>query len=239
MSDQIKSLPWQRWSLNDLALLAPPVASSQTAMAEQATEEALEERKRTEADSQPSLQALYGQSEQQGWQQGFDKGKPEGFASGYQSGFTKGEQEGLVAAQQQQQPITERYQQLITEFQQTLDALDAVIASRLMQLALTASRQILGQSAIIDGTMLLNQIQQLIQHEPLLSGKPQLRVHPDDLALVEERLGSTLTAHGWILLADRQLHPGGCKISAEDGELDASLATRWHELCRLAAPGEV
>ncbi|HFD7184404.1 TPA: flagellar assembly protein FliH, partial [Yersinia enterocolitica] len=25
----------------------------------------------------------------------------------------------------------------------------------------------------------------------------------------------------------------------EEGDLDASLATRWHELCRLAAPGEL
>ncbi|WP_312110614.1 FliH/SctL family protein, partial [Pantoea septica] len=50
--------------------------------------------------------------------------------------------------------------------------------------------------------------------------------------------GPTLDLHGWRLLADSTLHPGGCKLSAEDGDLDASVATRWQELCRLAAPGE-
>ncbi|EEX1949152.1 flagellar assembly protein FliH, partial [Escherichia coli] len=35
------------------------------------------------------------------------------------------------------------------------------------------------------------------------------------------------------------LHPGGCKVSANEGDLDASVATRWQELCRLAAPGVV
>ncbi|MEG2829793.1 MAG: FliH/SctL family protein, partial [Edwardsiella sp. (in: enterobacteria)] len=45
-----------------------------------------------------------------------------------------------------------------------------------------------------------------------------------------------LEQQGWKLLADTQLHRGGCKISAEGGELDASIATRWQELCKLAAP---
>ncbi len=114
-----------------------------------------------------------------------------------------------------------------------------MIASRLMQLALTAAKQVLGQPPVCDGTALLAQIQQLIQQEPMFNGKPQLRVHPDDYPRVEQQLGVTLSLHGWRLLADGELHPGGCKVSAEEGDLDASLATRWHELCRLAAPGEV
>ncbi|MNT57247.1 Flagellar assembly protein FliH [compost metagenome] len=108
-----------------------------------------------------------------------------------------------------------------------------------MQLALTAAKQVLGQPPVCDGTALLAQIQQLIQQEPMFSGKPQLRVHPDDYQRIEQQLGATLSLHGWRLLADGQLHPGGCKVSADEGDLDASLATRWHELCRLAAPGDV
>jgi flagellar assembly protein FliH len=130
-------------------------------------------------------------------------------------------------------------QQLVSEFNHTLEALDSVIAARLMQLALEAARQVIGQAPHVDGTALLRQIQGMIQQEPMLSGKPTLRVHPDDLQRVEQTLGATLSLHGWRLMADSTIHPGGCKVSAEDGDLDASLATRWHELCRLAAPGEL
>ncbi len=91
----------------------------------------------------------------------------------------------------------------------------------------------------MDNTALIKQIQRLLQQEPLFSGKPQLRVHPDDLQRVEERLGATLNLHGWRLRGDPSLHPGGCKVSADEGDLDASVATRWQELCRLAAPGVV
>ena len=64
-------------------------------------------------------------------------------------------------------------------------------------------------------------------------------VHPDDLQRVEESLGATLNLHGWRLRGDPSLHHGGCKVSADEGDLDASVATRWQELCRLAAPGVV
>ncbi|SUB70817.1 flagellar assembly protein H [Pluralibacter gergoviae] len=70
-------------------------------------------------------------------------------------------------------------QQLLSEFQHTLDALDGAIASRLMQMALAAARQVLGQAPAVDGSALIQQIQQLLQQEPLFSGKPLLRVHPD------------------------------------------------------------
>ncbi len=67
---------------------------------------------------------------------------------------------------------------------------------------------------LVDNSALIKQIQQLLQQEPLLSGKPQLRVHPeDDLQRVDDA-GVTLSLHGWRLRGDPTLHPGGCKVSA-------------------------
>ena len=232
MSDRLNTLPWQPWSLNDLADPKPvlePEAPPEVIIIPQ--DDSINEQQR--------LEMLRLQAQQQGQQQGFAEGQQKGYDAGFQAGLEEGRQQGILAGQQQQQPITEHWQQLVTEFQHTLDALDSVIASRLMQLALTAAKQVIGQAPVCDGTALLGQIQQLIQQEPMFSGKPQLRVHPDDYERVEQQLGVTLSLHGWRLLADGQLHPGGCKVSAEEGDLDASLATRWHELCRLAAPGDL
>ncbi|PHP39812.1 FliH/SctL family protein, partial [Salmonella enterica] len=77
-------------------------------------------------------------------------------------------------------------QQLVSESQNTLDAPDSVIASWLMQMSLEAALQVTGATPAVDNSALLKQIQQLLQQEPLFSGKPQLRVHPDDLHRVEE-----------------------------------------------------
>lgn len=233
MSDRDTALLWQPWAPDDLAGEKP----QETAPA--LSETACRQVEDSEAEVQQQLLALRARAEQEGQRQGFDTGRQQGYDVGYQAGAEAGHQRGLLEAQQQQQPLTEHWQAMVLEFQQTLDALDSVIASRLMQIALSAARQVLGQAPLCDGTALLGQIQQMLQQEPIVSGKPQLRVHPADLELVEQRLGATLSLHGWRLLADSQLHRGGCRVNAEEGDLDASLATRWHELCRLTAPGEI
>jgi flagellar assembly protein FliH len=233
-AEKLNALPWKAWKLNDLNTpsyqtpIEPLFAEDEPENAEVLTQVQVD---------QSELQRLQMQAQQQGHQQGYDAGQQQGYQAGFQAGQEAGQLQGVQEAQQQQAVLTEHWQHMVTEFQQTLDALDSVIASRLMQMALTAAKQVLGQPPICDGSALLNQIQQLIQQEPMFKGKPQLRVNPADFERVEQQLGVTLSLHGWRLLADNQIHAGGCKVSAEDGDMDASLATRWHELCRLAAPG--
>lgn len=231
MSD---SLPWQRWQPDDLA---PPVSEFIPALAESEPQNASDVSE--EQQWQQQLAQLQMQAHEQGYHAGWNEGRAAGEQKGLEQGLTQGLEQGLAQAQQQQAPVHARMQQLVSEFQHTLDALDSVIASRLMQMALEAARQVIGQSAGVDNGALIKQIQSLLQQEPLFSGKPQLRVHPDDLPRVEDMLGATLALHGWRLRGDPTLHPGGCKVAADEGDLDASVATRWQELCRLAAPGVV
>lgn len=247
MSDSFSSHPWQPWQPDDLGsqtevkttgVELPDFSLPQDAADLPVDDSLLEP---MPALDNPALEIanLQEQARQEAQTLGYAEGHQQGLSEGQKAGYDAGFQQGLAEARQQQAPEQARMQQLVTEFQNTLDALDSVITSRLMQLALEAARQVIGQPVAVDGTALLNQIQQMLQQEPIFTGKPQLRVHPDDLQRVEQTLGATLDLHGWRLLGDGSLHPGGCKVSAEDGDLDASVATRWHELCRLAAPGEL
>ncbi|WP_034948253.1 flagellar assembly protein FliH [Erwinia oleae] len=230
MSDK-SPLAWQRWQPDDLTQLdKPSVVERMEPVADDA--EPFDQQ-------QFELEQLQSQVRTEAQGLGYTEGHQQGFSEGQKAGYDAGFQQGLAEAQQQQAPLQARMQQLVSEFHHTLEALDSVIAARLMQLALEAARQVIGQAPHVDGTALLRQIQGMIQQEPMFSGKPTLRVHPDDLQRVEQTLGATLSLHGWRLMADSTIHPGGCKVSAEDGDLDASIATRWHELCRLAAPGEL
>lgn len=232
-------LPWKVWTPDDLA---PPLTEFVPAMtvAETADGEETDVPELSEAELQAQqLAQIQMQAHEQGYNAGMNEGRQQGHDQGYQEGLAQGLEQGLAQARQQQAPLHARMQQLVSEFQHTLDALDSVIASRLMQMALEAARQVIGHTPAVDNAALIKQIQGLLQQEPLFSGKPQLRVHPDDLQRVEEMLGATLSLHGWRLRGDPTLHHGGCKVSADEGDLDASVATRWQELCRLAAPGVV
>ncbi|SNY79583.1 flagellar assembly protein FliH [Enterobacter sp. CC120223-11] len=232
MSD---AMPWKVWQPDDLA---PPMQAFVPEIAEHTDTEPVDEISE-EQKLQQQLAQIQMQAHEQGYNAGLAEGRAAGQSQGYQEGLAQGQEQGLAQAQQQQVPLHARMQQLVSEFQHTLDALDSVIASRLMQMALEAARQVIGQAPIVDNSALIKQIQGLLQQEPLFSGKPQLRVHPDDLQRVEEMVGATLNLHGWRLRGDPSLHHGGCKVSADEGDLDASVATRWQELCRLAAPGVI
>lgn len=235
MSDE---LPWKIWTPDDLspprAEFVPASIIPAEAGEDDAEPELSEEEQRAQQLAQIQMQA-----HDQGYSAGMNEGRQKGHEQGYQEGLAQGLAQGLEQARAQQAPIHARMQQLVSEFQNTLDALDSVIASRLMQMALEAARQVIGHTPPVDNSSLIKQIQGLLQQEPLFSGKPQLRVHPDDLQRVEEMLGATLSLHGWRLRGDPTLHHGGCKVSADEGDLDASVATRWQELCRLAAPGVI
>lgn len=229
MSDAFNHLPWRPWALNDLASPALPALLPDELDA-QADDAQIQ---------QAAINALRNQAKQEAHRSGYAEGVKQGQQEGYQAGLRAGQEEGLLQIQRDQQPAVAQMQMLVNEFQHTLDALDSVMAERLTQLALTAARQVLGQEPAGGADAMLRQIQRLMQQEPILSGKPQLRVHPSLVPLVEQHLGATLTLHGWRLIPDDELHPGGCKVTSQEGDLDASLATRWHELCRLAAPGEL
>ncbi|WP_439212283.1 flagellar assembly protein FliH [Duffyella gerundensis] len=235
MSDAFSARPWQPWLPQDLGRSDEPTFEAivlPEGLSEGMPEEQVDEQ-------QQMLERLQMQVRTEAQGKGYSEGHQQGLSEGQRAGYDAGFQQGLLEAQQQQAPLQARMQQMVTEFQHTLEALDSVIAARLMQMALAAARQVIGQATQIDGSALLKQIQNMLLQEPMFSGKPQLRVHPDDLPRIEQTLGVTLDMHGWRLLADSTLHPGGCKVTAEDGDLDASVATRWHELCRLAAPGEL
>ena len=229
MSD---TTPWKVWQPDDLA---PP--SEEEIFIPEQEPDAETVTLSDEALRQQQLAQIQIQAHEQGYQAGLQEGRAAGQQQGYQDGLAQGLEQGQAQAQQEQAPLHARMQQLVSEFQHTLDAMDSVIASRLMQMALEAARQIIGETTSIDSSALIRQIQALLQQEPLFSGKPQLRVNPGDLPRVETVLGATLSLHGWRLRGDPTLHPGGCKVSADEGDLDASVATRWQELCRLAAPG--
>lgn len=231
MSD---SQPWKPWIPDDFNFPKPEFEHLEPV---EAAPELHQQEPSPEMDSAQQLAMIQMQAHEQGQRTGFTAGHSEGLEEGRKTGFQQGLEQGIAEAKQQQAPIHARMQQLVSEFQYTLDALDSVIASRLMQMALEAARQVIGQTPAVDSTALIKQIQSLLAQEPLFSGKPQLRVHPDDLQRVEDVLGATLSLHGWRLRGDPSLHQGGCKVSADEGDLDASVATRWQELCRLAAPG--
>ena len=194
----------------------------------------------SEAALQIELSRLRQQSEQKGFAQGQARGVEEGKQLGYAQGFEQGREEGIAQGvteqRQQQQKQADEFAQLIDNVKITLDSLDSVMPARLVQVALMAARSLLGESVVSTATnaWLLTRIQQLLQEDTRQLGHVKLWISPEEAASVQEQLGEVLHTRGWELCTDAQMLPGGCRLTTDGGELDATTETRWNELCTLS-----
>ncbi|WP_435946121.1 flagellar assembly protein FliH [Dryocola sp. BD586] len=230
MSD--KERGWQRWQPEDL------LADFSRAEHELPEPDATPGNYQSEELLQAELSRIRQQAEQKGFAQGLARGLEEGKQQGYQEGLALGKQEGveqgLAQAQARQDEAAAQIIRLFEAFKLALDNLDSVIPSRLVQLSLTAARSLIGKNIVYDNDVLIDKIRSLLREDALLAGNIQLWVSEDDRAMVGEKLGPTLASLGWELLGDADILPGGCRITSTEGEIDATMSTRWEELCHLS-----
>ncbi|RPH26527.1 flagellar assembly protein FliH [Buttiauxella warmboldiae] len=228
-SDSANLHNWQVWQpQNLLDDLTPPEHNVVERESAYPSEELL----------QVELAHLRRQAEEKGFAQGQLRGVEEGKQRGFEAGFAEGKiagfEQGRHEAGEQQRETGERFSRILEEFKLMLDNLDSVIPSRLVQLSLTAVRSLLGSHITCDHHVLLEKIRQLLHQDRLFKDLAVLWVSPDDMAMVQEHLGTSLTSMGWELRGDATILPGGCRITSEEGEIDATINTRWQELCELS-----
>ncbi|TGC00610.1 flagellar assembly protein FliH [Escherichia sp. E2661] len=193
----------------------------------------------SDPDRQAELARVRQQEGQKGFTQGLVKGEEEGRRRGYEEGLQQGKTEGinqgLAEVHAQQALLTSQFSRVMESFQISVENMDSVIPARLVQLALMAVRTLLGEQGVTDKmhTGLMNHIRTLLNEDRLLKGKFRLTISAEEPEEVRQQLETLLSSYDWELCADPHLLPGGCRISTEEGELDASLETRWQSLCQL------
>jgi len=158
--------------------------------------------------------------------QALRSGEAEGFRQGFAQGHTQGRAEAVAEVQAEARQLRALAQTL----PDALRGAQAEIADNLLALALDIARQVLGQALALDSGAILPVVRELLQAEPALSGAPQLVLHPDDAALVQQHLAEDLQAAGWRIRSDVNCQRGGCRVLAASGEQDASLPGRWERV---------
>ena len=205
---------WKRWEMTSFAEGLPALARRGAAIAP-ATAPVEAAARMTDAEMDAlRLQARMA-GEKAGYQEGYDKG--------YALGQTEGHAAAMAAVQEQVRQL----QCLAMALPAALRLAEACVADDLLALALDLARQVLGQTLSVDPQAMLAVVRELLQTEPALVGTPQLFLHPDDAALVGEHLSGDLQVAGWRIRSDAAIQRGGCRVTANSGERDASLQTRW------------
>jgi len=107
-----------------------------------------------------------------------------------------------------------------------LTDLDAQIEKQLVTLALTVARHLVRRELRIDPTQVIAIIRETVALLPVATRDVRVHLHPEDAALVRERLAAPQAERAWTVVEDPVLGRGGCRVTTDHALIDARLETR-------------
>lgn len=231
----------QQWDTPDLtaeflpedgrtnALNKPRYISQKTA--EPVIEDEMAVKPLTASDMEQIRQAAYDEGFAEGKEDGFSKGYAEGREQGQQDGINQGLAEGKKSGLAEGQAETEQkllvLTQLIDQLQQPLQQLDKQVEQSLLQLALAMAQAVIATEVKTNPDVILQALQQATDVLPMQAGNMVIKLHPDDLAVVEQHYSAEQIAErGWQLRAEPAMAQGGCVVETKQSTVDRTLRQR-------------
>jgi len=151
----------------------------------------------------------------------------------WEHGYAEGRAAGTAAAQQQMQAangeIERRAQQLqsICEFMtRPLAELDQQVLEQLVTLAGAIARQIVRRELKLHPDEIVAVIRETVALLPANARDVRVHLHPEDGALVRERLSPASSDRAWSIVEDPMLARGGCRVTSESSTIDAAVEQR-------------
>jgi flagellar assembly protein FliH len=151
----------------------------------------------------------------------------------HEEAYAKGRAEGLAAAEremrpqlQQLQARIERFDAIIATLAQPLHQLDAEVEDQLIQLALTVGRHLVRRELRIEPAQVIAIIRETVALLPASARDVRVHLHPEDAAIVREKLAKPTGERVWTIAEDPVMGRGGCRVTTETAHIDARLETR-------------
>jgi flagellar assembly protein FliH len=146
-------------------------------------------------------------------------------ARGYEAGMAKAQAEmkGRIAQLDTQ---IKRLDALLQFVSRPLQSLDAEVENMLLQLALTVGKQLARRELMVDPTQVIAIIRESLAELPAAAREIRVHLHPEDAAIVRERLTAPSSERAWSVVEDPTMSRGGCVVRTDNSQIDARLESR-------------
>ena len=98
--------------------------------------------------------------------------------------------------------------------------------AELTRLALAIGKHLARRELKIDPTQIIGIIRQTLSLLPLSARNIKIHLHPDDAAIVREKLARASGEQEWQLAEDPLMARGGCRLTTENSNIDARFEAR-------------
>jgi flagellar assembly protein FliH len=156
-------------------------------------------------------------TDRRAWQVGYDEGLAQGRAAADE------EQAARLRALDQQ---VARLDAILVTLARPLAELDMSVERELAELACVIARQVVRRELRTEPAHVIGAIREAVALLPAAARDVRVLLHPEDAALVRERLVDSGAGRVWAITEDPMMGRGGCRVVAENSTIDARLETR-------------
>jgi flagellar assembly protein FliH len=141
----------------------------------------------------------------------------------YDAGFAVGHKQGRTAVESSANQLSK----LLNSANEVFNQIEEQLTAQILDLAIELARHVLRGELTVRRDAIVPVVSEAIQALPISSTQRKLLLNPSDSDIVRAHLGDEITLGGWQMIEDHLIEPGGCRIVASNGDIDATLATRW------------
>jgi len=145
----------------------------------------------------------------------------------------RGYEAGMAKAQAEMQPRlaeldarVKKLDALLSFVARPLQELDAEVEKTLLQLTLAVGKQLARRELRVDPAQVIAIIRESLQELPSTAREIRVLLHPEDAAIVRERLTTPVSERAWNIVEDPTMSRGGCLVRSETSTIDARLDSR-------------
>jgi flagellar assembly protein FliH len=147
-----------------------------------------------------------------------------------------GKAAGLAAARKEMAPLNAALDEKTRAINAMLDALsrplakvDDVVHEQIATLALLIARAVVRRELRAEPAQIIGMVRETVALLPASGRGARVALHPDDAALVRERLTPAGPEAAWSIVEDPTLSRGDCRVYTDYARLDARVETRLNE----------
>ncbi|SQD80591.1 flagellar assembly protein FliH [Moritella yayanosii] len=186
-----------------------------------------------DAIRQAAYEEGYNEGKEQGYQDGLASGTVEGLSKGEAQGQEQGLAQGLADGQQQIADKAAVWEQLQTQMHAPLAAVNSEVENELIRVATALAEELIKTEVTFNHDILLQTLKLALDALPILEQKITIKLHPDDLAVMNEYYATEeCVKRGWVLISEPMMKQGDLVINNEVSSVELLMEQRIKQMMR-------
>jgi flagellar assembly protein FliH len=160
----------------------------------------------------------------------------------YDESFAQGQKDGYAQGKAEVDKNAQALRSIIELLAEPLKELDDDIVTQLAELSMAVAKQVIRRELHTEQGEIVGIVREAVSALPASSRKVVLHISPDDSELVRNAFSigeqTETQEFSWKIIEDPMLSRGGCKITSDNSQIDATVEARLNRVINTLLGGE-